>query len=256
MTRRTRVSVAASLALLVGLCGCRFKEGALSVDASCPDNDGDGACDDDDGCPTDPAKSAPGICGCSQADTDADGDGVADCLGCADGQREGFVDPSAYPHIAACAGGWSVPGVIAVAAACNHHGGDDGRDPSGVGCSAADLCQPGWRVCSRASDVAASSPTACTGAVDRAITEPMFFATGQSGPGSLMCAPAGTNDLFGCGTVGYAPDAVSCAPLTQSSQNLCASLPAPWSCGTDGYREAANVVKPGPGAGGVLCCRG
>ena len=33
-----------------------------------------------DGCPDDPAKSAPGVCGCGVADTDTDADGSADCL--------------------------------------------------------------------------------------------------------------------------------------------------------------------------------
>jgi hypothetical protein len=34
----------------------------------------------DDACPDDPAKTEPGICGCSVADTDSDGDGIADCV--------------------------------------------------------------------------------------------------------------------------------------------------------------------------------
>jgi hypothetical protein len=33
-----------------------------------------------DQCPNDPAKTLPGICGCGVADTDANGNGVADCL--------------------------------------------------------------------------------------------------------------------------------------------------------------------------------
>ena len=33
-----------------------------------------------DGCPTDPAKTAPGACGCGTPDTDSDGDTIADCL--------------------------------------------------------------------------------------------------------------------------------------------------------------------------------
>ena len=33
-----------------------------------------------DGCPTDPAKTAPGACGCGTPDTDGDGDTIADCL--------------------------------------------------------------------------------------------------------------------------------------------------------------------------------
>jgi hypothetical protein len=47
------------------------------------DSDGDGAPDCVDGCPNDPFKLAPGICGCGVSDVDSDGDGTADCLdGC------------------------------------------------------------------------------------------------------------------------------------------------------------------------------
>ena len=47
----------------------------------------DGPAIDTDGpidqCPTDPAKTEPGICGCGTADTDSDNDGTADCIdGC------------------------------------------------------------------------------------------------------------------------------------------------------------------------------
>ncbi len=35
--------------------------------------------DCNDGCPNDPKKASPGICGCGISDTDADGDGIADC---------------------------------------------------------------------------------------------------------------------------------------------------------------------------------
>jgi GH25 family lysozyme M1 (1,4-beta-N-acetylmuramidase) len=58
--------------------------GSLS-DLSCfagpgTDTDGDGTPDCADGCPTDPAKIAPGVCGCGVPDTDSDGDGVANCI--------------------------------------------------------------------------------------------------------------------------------------------------------------------------------
>ncbi|MFO0828557.1 MAG: thrombospondin type 3 repeat-containing protein [Phycisphaerales bacterium] len=47
------------------------------------DSDGDGTPDCEDGCPNDPNKIEPGICGCGVADTDTDGDGTADCIdGC------------------------------------------------------------------------------------------------------------------------------------------------------------------------------
>jgi len=42
--------------------------------------DGDSRGDACDGCPTDAAKIAPGICGCDVADTDGDTDGYADCV--------------------------------------------------------------------------------------------------------------------------------------------------------------------------------
>jgi hypothetical protein len=49
------------------------------------DSDGDGTPDGGDGCPADPAKTAPGTCGCGVTDTDTDGDGTADCNdACAD----------------------------------------------------------------------------------------------------------------------------------------------------------------------------
>ncbi|NBX37682.1 MAG: hypothetical protein EBR10_10760, partial [Planctomycetes bacterium] len=43
------------------------------------DSDGDGTGDSNDGCPNDPAKIEPGVCGCGVADTDSDGDSVPDC---------------------------------------------------------------------------------------------------------------------------------------------------------------------------------
>lgn len=44
------------------------------------DTDGDGTPDCLDACPNDPAKTAPGICGCGVADIDTDHDATPDCL--------------------------------------------------------------------------------------------------------------------------------------------------------------------------------
>ena len=43
------------------------------------DSDGDGTADCNDGCPSDPLKTEPGVCGCGTPDDDSDGDGTADC---------------------------------------------------------------------------------------------------------------------------------------------------------------------------------
>jgi hypothetical protein len=102
--------------------------------------------------------------------------------------------------------------------------------------------------------VAAKSSTGCTGAAVGAT--PVFFVTAQSGPGSRMCGATGVDDLFGCGSLGARPvNGSNCTPLDKWSSDLCGSLVAPWGCGVDPTAEAVNVVKPGPTAGGVLCCQ-
>ena len=180
-------------------------------------------------------------------------DAGVSAAGCADGEREGFVDLAAQPDVAGCAGGFTEPGLrIAAAPACGRGAGDDGINPDGVGCNASDLCAAGWQVCASAAAVAAASASGtCEGLVPDDV--PLFFATRQSGPGGAECGD-GANDLFGCGTLGAAP-AASCAPLDRFSNDLCVDLGAPWSCGADGLAEADTVTKPGPTAGGVLCCR-
>ncbi len=52
---------------------------SFTVTVQDTDTDGDGTTDCNDGCPNDPNKIAPGICGCGVADTDTDGDGTANC---------------------------------------------------------------------------------------------------------------------------------------------------------------------------------
>ncbi len=49
-------------------------------DCLIPDSDGDGVGDNIDGCPDDPNKAAPGVCGCDEPDIDSDADGVFDCV--------------------------------------------------------------------------------------------------------------------------------------------------------------------------------
>jgi hypothetical protein len=80
---------------LDGVCSNVFEDadgdGVCDADDECPgfddsdDADGDGAAVGCDACPDDPAKTAPGICGCGVPDTDTDADGTPDCSdGCPD----------------------------------------------------------------------------------------------------------------------------------------------------------------------------
>ncbi|HET7499392.1 MAG TPA: hypothetical protein VFK02_00255 [Kofleriaceae bacterium] len=204
--------------------------------------------------------------GCSLRDREASLTSAISTIGCADGQREGFLDVAAHPNIAGCSGAWTIAGIhtespdIAPACeglptndttvpACGRAAGDDGANPSGTGCNVADLCALGWHVCTGADDVALSSATGCNGAAES--EEPqLFFATRQSSSGCGQCATgdsvpcdsascaagclqtaATSNDFFGCGNFGAVMPILDCGPLDRFSNNLCTGLPdSPWSC--------------------------
>ncbi len=214
--------------------------------------------------------------------------------GCADGQREGFVDGKAFPDIAGCSGGWTIPGVMAfnpgtapacptiptydtVDPACNRQGGNNGPNPNGVGCNVADLCQAGWHVCTGAADVASHSLSGCNGATEGG-DPPMFFVTRQSSNGCGDCA-TGTrtdpdcnsaactlgclqtartsNDVFACGNLGATSPIVQCGPIDRFSNNLCGDVGSNWTCNDDGTGlcEAYTILHDGPAFGGAVCCR-
>jgi hypothetical protein len=178
--------------------------------------------------------------------------------GCADGFREGFTNDSTYPDVAGCGGGWSVAG-LATAASCSRGGGDDGSNPTGTGCAAADLCQTGFHVCTSASDFTGDAgQTNCNNAVP---SGNLFFATRQSSNGSGVCATTGSNDFWGCGNYGTAVPSgsfPSCGGLNRFTNDLCGQLTpteSGWSCGSSGTSELGNVTKTTSTGGGVLCCR-
>lgn len=176
--------------------------------------------------------------------------GEVSTVGCADGSREALLDEATFPNIAACAGGFWVPGVALATPLCDRQGGNDGPLADGMGCTIDDLCAEGWHLCTSRQQVAAAGLGSCDGPAWGS----QFFATGQSGEGANTCNDTGTNDVFGCGDVGYS-NISGCAPLNRSTGNLCANLPGAWSCMEDAYDEVSYLVKPGADAGGALCCR-
>jgi len=182
-------------------------------------------------------------------------------VGCADGTREGLSSLTKFPDVAACSGGWTVPGLVAaetLSPQCGRGGGNDGAHPNGEGCSVADLCAEGWHVCESAHEFSTRAAS-CDNAFPGGMVK-MFFATRQRGP-MTTCDPAnetGTNNVYGCGNFGSNAMA-ACAPFMHMLRdNDCKNNP-PWSCvdGPINYStsELLDVTKPGPEHGGVLCCR-
>lgn len=252
-----------------GVCGCGVPD---------DDQDADGAPDCIDACRTDPSKTEPGACGCGVPDMDSDGDGSFACndcddtnrevfpaqtescntidddcdgevdeescaSGCSDGTREAFADEELHPTIAGCAGGWSVPGLLADVN-CARVSGNTSTNPAGTGCSATDLCAAGWHICTLA-DVEECEDTGG------------FYAAAVGGSGIRDCTPTGSNDLVGCGGRSLGSPAIgpSCSPLTEWVPDYLCAARLHWSCPTPD-NELTSVTSTGdvPNTG-VLCCR-
>ena len=236
-----------------GACGVACVDGASCVAGSCACDAGlsfcDGACVD---LAVDEASC--GACGvaCGAGEVCAGGSCVARESGCADGTREGFVGEASYPAVAACSGGFSQPGTrLATAPLCDHDAGNDADDPSGMGCAAADLCAPGWAICADGGALERRTAGSCGDALGGA--SDLFFAARATGPGSALCGPTGSNDVFGCGDLGQAANAASCAPLERFLTSSTGGLTG-WDLGGSSVSEALNVTKPNAEQGGVLCC--
>lgn len=176
--------------------------------------------------------------------------------GCSDGTREGYVGS---PRIAACDGYWAVPGIDPTTPpTCGLRGGNNGPTVAGVGCSAADLCAPGWHVCTDHADVMASldgsDGVGPCGTVTNS-TGKLFYATAQGSAGGGTCAPASAqgnaDDIYGCGDLASKADPTSCSPLDARLSND--EVPAGWSVA--GSTTERTTVTHTSEPGGVLCCK-
>jgi hypothetical protein len=193
--------------------------------------------------PTDTAPDAP--------------DAPPNITGCADATREGFFELADFPALAACSGAWSIAGLRPdPIVSCSRAAGNDGAKPSGIGCTATDLCAADWHVCRTRLEVYERLPIADRTCNRLGSAPDTFFVTAQSGPGANACSDTGTNDVFGCGTYGI-PATSACAPLDRNSDNMCFIIKAVggWEC-LDSMSEVTTIRKSDPLAGGgVLCCR-
>jgi hypothetical protein len=156
-------------------------------------------------------------------------------VGCTDGTREGFVDVTVHPDLAACAGAWQ---------------GDLDTSTSADG-----LCATGWHVCNAAD----SEPRALTMQV--ATSFPGCFAfrasvDGLDGCEALDCTNAPGRDNVAavggsCGTLSGVSRMVADGGACLADRGIIAS-------------QCCSVSLPGPsrtagcpqrGESGVLCCR-
>lgn len=111
---------------------CKVKFLPFDWSFLCPlgDTDGDNTNDCLDLCSTDPAKTAPGQCGCGVVDKDTDGDGTADCA-----EACGLDPKNVRPGQCGCAGraGLKPAGTPCTDGACGGDGVCDGNGTCGGG---------------------------------------------------------------------------------------------------------------------------
>ena len=198
--------------------------------------------------------------GASDSDSAPDSDAQPNPVGCSDGTAEALIATSG---LAACAGAWTVPGVVEeTEPTCGRSAGNNSENASGEGCSVADLCAVGWHVCRGTDDVAAhGGEQSCTNLPppDPEGGESFIYVTRQRGGSpDVPCGADGTeglgDDVWGCGTLGL--DAGDCKPLDRhlaldAENGGCGDI---WDCGSDPAAEGLHVSKRTPSAGGALCC--
>jgi hypothetical protein len=160
---------------------------------------------------------------CNTIDDDCDGeiDEGLPC-GCADGTREGFVDPAAFPDVAACDGAWT-----------------------GALSGGSVLCEPGWHVCAPPTD-----------ATDAAILAVVTYADATAFGGCYAYDAA--LDFFSCiectGTDDHGDGAAvgaDCPYHWPSEGNACLAngVIVQGCCHVDGCSFMEGVTS------GAVCCR-
>jgi hypothetical protein len=170
-------------------------------------------------------------------------------IGCADGQREAFVDDASHPGIAGCLAAW--PGTPSLrsaptGAAC----GDDGGECASPG----DACAPGWHVCGASgavADLKQVSGDQCEHAGGGRFSAAISHCLTQEGCQYDHAASAS----YACFESGWCSEPVCCG---DDCGDFGACTDGVWDkqthipVGTDQGCARASSAR----AGGILCCRG
>lgn len=191
---------------------------------------------------------------------------------CADGTvEEHLVDGT----VAGCAGAWNEPGLVDSAGnvaepGCDRRSGNDGdlrtaeaMLEEGATCTPADLCAPGWALCTNSDAIPGASCDETT------VAESTLYVAATASCGDFGEA----GHVVGCGSTGCgaAFDMGACSVFNRRSYgdgaNPCDVLnrtgcpdgdrvASGWSCFDEGGGgvPASNVVKATSSGGGVLCC--
>lgn len=231
-----RVAAASALALGAIALTCRF---VLSIDDKVLVDAGSGGASGSGGAGGCLGSTATLGCLSTTSSPASSSSGPPATTGCADATREGFLDGTAFPTIAACAASWSTQSMRTppTGAAC-------GND-LGPCATPADACAPGWHVCllhGYPGDLTARiSADDCA---PTTTTVPARFLAASDQQGGHPCGPP-----LPCGNDNGWSIAVCCGQPCLTSQSSCVfpNNRTPFGATTCG---AAAVNAPD----GVLCC--
>ena len=171
-------------------------------------------------------------------------------LGCADGQREGFLDDAQFPTVAGCLGVW--PGTVSLrATATGQACGDDGATCT----SPADLCATGWHVCGGAAGGLAEIRRVTAEQCENAGGGRYSFASSHCKTNEGCVYASGPQDqAYPCMADGWCSESICCG----------AGCPSFGDCPDGGWPAKTHIAigtDQGCGrtsarrAGGVICCK-
>lgn len=170
-------------------------------------------------------------------------------VGCADGQREAFVDAAAFPGVAGCIGEWTGPANLR-APKTNSSCGDDLDVPCA---SPADACAPGWNICGhdgRIAPISAIGSAACESAGGGRFVAALSHCETQEG--CVYDNPSSGD--YPCFAKGWCSEPVCCGGDCRST-GVCPD--GVWKGKTHiaiGQDQGCGAIASSR-ARGILCCR-